>query len=65
LIDWSKTICGNFDRIDITANHYDDWLHIKMDVGGGVHMTLRSTEAVRDLHYALGRYLDCLDKAQK
>ncbi len=68
MIEWEKSICGDFDRIDITAHRHDDWLRIEMRVGHDVervHMQLRSTEAVRDLYYALGRYLDCLDKAQK
>lgn len=57
-----KSIGGDFDRIDLDAGGHDgsDWLHLVMRVGSDVErvqMTLRSDEAVRDLHYALGRYL--------
>lgn len=68
MINWSKTIGGDFDRIDLAADSLDQWLTIEMRVGNDVErvrMTLRSTEAVRDLQYALGRYLDSVDKAWK
>lgn len=51
---------GEFDRIEIRSHGNNDWLDIIMHVGHDVEtvkMTLRSDEAVRDLHYALGRYL--------
>ena len=57
---WSKTIGGDFDRIDLSSGMNSDWLKIEMRIGFDVQrvsMTLRSDEAVRDLHYALGRYL--------
>jgi hypothetical protein len=59
-IAFSKTICGDFDRIELSAMQGSDWFHIEMHVGHDVEtvrMTLRSYEAVRDLHYALGRYI--------
>ena len=65
-ITWSKTIGGDFDRIDVSSDRLSDWLEIEMRVGydvSRVKMTLRSTEAVRDLHYALGRYLAERDKS--
>ncbi len=54
---------GTFDRIELKAMGVpgNDWLNIVMHVGHDVHevqMTLRSDEAVHDLHYALGRYLE-------
>lgn len=61
-IAFSKTIGGNFDRIELSAlGGGSDWFEIEMHVGHDVEtvrMTLRSYEAVRDLHYALGRYID-------
>ena len=65
---WSKTVGGDFDRIDLSANTDSEWLTIEMRVGHDVErvcMTLRSPEAVRDLHYALGRYLAEVDKASR
>lgn len=55
-----KTISPDFDRIDIITSGESEWLTIEMRVGNDVErvrMQLRSDEAVRDLHYALGRYL--------
>jgi hypothetical protein len=68
VMQFNKTVGGDFDRIDISAGGSDEWLTIEMRVGWDVErvrMVLRSTEAVRDLHYALGRYLDTLDKRTK
>lgn len=58
---FSKTI-GDFDRIVLSASGAaeSEWLNIEMHVGFDaevIRMTLRSDEAVADLHYALGRYL--------
>ncbi len=57
-----KSIGGDFDRIDLSAIGGDgsEWLDITMRVGFDVErvtITLRSDEAVRDLHYALSRYI--------
>lgn len=58
---WSKSVGGDFDRIDLSASGGEsDWFHVEMRVGHDVRrirITLRSDEAVRDLHYALGRYI--------
>lgn len=53
---------GDFDRVELNAQGFagNDWLAITMHVGNDVDqvtITLRSDEAVRDLHYALGSYL--------
>jgi hypothetical protein len=64
---WAKTIGGDFDRIELSAHDCLGWLNIEMHVGHDadrVCMVIRSTEAVRDLHYALGRYLAEVDKAE-
>jgi hypothetical protein len=61
---WTKTVGGDFDRIDLSSVRGSDWLKLEMRVGSDVErivMELRSDEAVRDLHYALGRYLAHLD----
>ena len=61
---WKKTVGGDFDRIDLTNVAGSDWLTLEMRVGNDVErvrMTLRGDEAVRDLHYALGRYIAALD----
>lgn len=61
---FQKSVGGDFDRIDIESYSDDDWLRITMRVGHDVErvaITLRSTEAVRDLHYALGRYLEHME----
>jgi len=61
--DFKKSICGDFDRIDIEASQKSEWLTLTMRVGNDVDrvmMTIRSTEAVRDLHYAIGRYLETI-----
>lgn len=60
-------VIGEFDRITVDAlgEPGSEWLTITMRVGytnTDITMQLRSTEAVRDLHYALGRYLDHLEK---
>lgn len=58
---------GDFDRIELKAGGYDDWLTLTMKVGANVEevsMTFRSDEAVRDLHYAVGRYLAHIDPAK-
>jgi hypothetical protein len=58
-----KSLGGDFDRIDVWSLPGSDWLEIEMRVGldvERVRLTLRSEEAVRDLHYALGRYLATL-----
>lgn len=68
MTQFGKTIGGDFDRIDISGGGSDEWLTIEMRMGldvKRVQLVLRSTEAVRDLHYALGRYLDTLDKHSK
>lgn len=60
MISFHKAVGGDFDRIDVSSNAGSDWLTLEMRVGHDVErvmMTLRSTEAVYDLHYALGRYL--------
>lgn len=62
-----KAIGGDFDRIDIgtSGGHADSWLVIEMRVGNDVErrsITLRTDEAVRDLHYALGRYIAHMEK---
>lgn len=60
---FSKTIGGDFDRIDLSAlgDPGNEWLKLTMHVGRygdeTVVLTLRGDEAVRDLHYALGRYI--------
>jgi hypothetical protein len=64
---WSKSVGGDFDRIDLSTNggHPNSWLEIEMRVGNDVErrsITLRSDEAVRDLHYALGRYIAHMEK---
>ena len=67
VIDWSKTICGDFDRIDLVSHKYN-YFQIEMRVGHDVErvrMQLRSEEAIRDLHYALGRYLTCLGEEKR
>jgi hypothetical protein len=64
-IDFGKQLGGDFDRIDLKASHASDWLNITMHVGHDVQritMTLRSEEAVRDLHHGLTRYLELLDR---
>lgn len=58
---------GSFDRIELNheAHPGSEWLDITMHVGldaKRITMTLRSDEAVRDLHYALSRYLDHISK---
>ncbi|MEN3145702.1 hypothetical protein ABCW43_00145 [Neorhizobium sp. IRAMC:178] len=58
MTSWSKTIGGDFDRIVLTGQ--DGQLTLEMRVGYDVErvqVSLRSEEAVRDLHFALGRYL--------
>lgn len=62
-----KTIGGDFDRIDLDCAGGFDWLTMEMRVGHDaerIRMILRSDEAVRDLHYALGRYIASLDRAE-
>lgn len=52
---------GDFDRIEMVAYGGDEWMSLTMHVGfdaGQVTMTFRSDEAVQDLHYAIGRYLE-------
>jgi hypothetical protein len=64
-ISFNKSLCGDFDRIDLSSLRDSDWLTIEMRVGYDVErvrMELRSTEAIRDLHYGLGRYLELLDE---
>lgn len=55
---------GTFDRIEVKSiGDSSEWVDIVMHVGNDVQtvtMTLRSDEAVRDLHYAIGRYLDSI-----
>lgn len=55
---------GTFDRIEVNASgDSSEWVHLIMHVGNGaetVTMTFRSDEAVRDLHYVIGRYLNQL-----
>jgi hypothetical protein len=61
---FTKSIGGDFDRIDLSAISGSDWLTLEMRVGYDaerIRMTLRGDEAVRDLHYALGRYIAGLD----
>jgi hypothetical protein len=63
MVAWTKTIGGDFDRIELTAQ--DGWLSLEMRVGFDIErikVTLRNEEAVRDLHFALGRYLAQIDK---
>jgi hypothetical protein len=59
---------GKFDRIEVeAAGGGSDWLDIVMHVGhdvSTVRITLRSEEAVRDLHYTLGRYLAELERTR-
>lgn len=65
---FTKSVGGDFDRIDLSSTNDGHWLTIEMRVGYDVErirMELRSDEAVRDLHYALGRYLAHLDEAAK
>lgn len=65
--DFRKSIGGDFDRIDLEAYSGTDWLNITMRVGYDVDrvtITLRSHEAIRDLHYALGRYLALAEKGE-
>lgn len=59
-----KTV-GSFDRIELSASGRDgsEWLDLTIHVGldaERISMTFRSDEAVRDLHYALGRYLESI-----
>jgi hypothetical protein len=65
MISFHKAVGGDFDRIDISSNAGSDWVTLEMRVGHDVErirMTLRDTEAVYDLHYALGRYLTRLEE---
>jgi len=65
MISFHKAVGGDFDRIDISSNAGSDHLTLEMRVGNDVErirMTLRDTEAVYDLHYALGRYLTRLEE---
>lgn len=59
-MSFQKSLCsGHIDSIDVYEN--GGWLHITQHVGrdvDSVRMILRSEEAIRDLHYALSRYLD-------
>lgn len=66
-INFHKIISPDFDRIDVQASSNTDWLTITMDVGLGVghaEIIIRNHESVRDLHYALGRYIELLEKNQ-
>lgn len=63
---FDKTVCGDFDQIRIKGDQDSDWLTLTMRVGytdQEVRMVLRSEEAVRNLHYGLGRYLAKLSPA--
>lgn len=65
MAQFRKSFGGDFDRVDVTSSHDSDWVNIEMRVGYNVSATkiqLRSTDAVRDLHYALGCYLAKVDK---
>lgn len=67
-ISFDKVIGGDFDRVTINTSRSSDWMTIEMRVGWDVErvtMTLRSFEAISDLHYALGRYLDLYKHAQE
>jgi hypothetical protein len=67
-LNFQKTIGGDFDRIDLTSARGSDWLTLEMRVGHDVErvrMELRGPEAVRDLYYALGRYIAHLDRAEQ
>lgn len=64
---FSKSVCPGFDQIDLQSLENSEWLTITMRVGGDVErvtITIRSDEAVRDLHYALGRYLAHIEAAE-
>lgn len=62
-----QKVIGDFDRLTVTSLEGSDWLSIDRVVGFTPEhetVTLRSTEAVRDLYYALGRYLTLVDEAK-
>lgn len=64
MIDWSKTLSAGFDEVRISSHRSSEWVDFEIRVGKDVErvrFTLRSTEALRDLHYALGRYLHEID----
>lgn len=59
---------GDFDRIELTGSDDSDWLTLVMHVGYSedkVAIIIRGDEAVRDFHYALGRYVTLLDERRK
>lgn len=66
-MQFEKTVCGDFDQITIKGSQNMDWMSLTMKVGYTDHlvtMTLRSEEAVRDLHYGLTRYLAKCDEVK-
>ncbi len=67
-LDFKKTISPDFDRIDVSTRFGSEAMDIQMQVGNTserVKITIRSEESIRDLHYALSRYLILLDESKQ
>ena len=70
-VNFQKTIGPDFRRVEVSASDRSEWLNITMTFNNineeseKVRMTFLTTEDVRDLHYALTRYLQKLDGVTK
>lgn len=61
---YALTDAVDFDRLELRAYRDSHWLTLEMKIGcteNRAKIVIRNHEQVRDLHYALGRYIALMD----